>query len=207
MKWKVCGMRDPENIAALLALQPDYLGFIFWEHSKRFVTEPLPPIPETVKKVGVFVDANTSTLKTRVVQHQLDAVQLHGQETPEQCEALKALGVTIIKAFAVGPTFDFSVLEAYEAHCDYFLLDTKGKAPGGNGLKFNWELLRNYPSTTPFFLSGGIGPEDAAALPELIKSELPLHAIDLNSKFELQPGLKDITALQQFNTQLRCNTM
>ena len=80
MKWKVCGMRDPENIAALLALQPDYLGFIFWEHSKRFVTEPLPPIPETVKKVGVFVDANTSTLKTRVEQHQLDAVQLTGKK-------------------------------------------------------------------------------------------------------------------------------
>ena len=207
MKWKVCGMRDPENIAALLALQPDYLGFIFWEHSKRFVTEALPPIPETVKKVGVFVDATTATINTQVQKHQLDAVQLHGQESPEQCEALKASGVTIIKAFAVGPAFDFTLLEAYEAHCDYFLLDTKGKAPGGNGLKFNWELLRNYPSTTPFFLSGGIGPEDAAALQELTKTKLPLYAIDLNSKFELQPGLKDITALQQFNTQLRCNTM
>jgi phosphoribosylanthranilate isomerase len=208
MKWKVCGMRDPENIEALIALQPHYVGFIFWKPSKRFFEGTIPAFPEHIQKVGVFVDATEDFIKTKVATHQLQAVQLHGNETPEYCKKIKSLtGSTIIKAFAIAPGFDFSTLTPYEACCDYFLLDTKGETPGGTGVKFNWEVLQNYTSSTPFFLSGGIGPEDAAAICEISKTKLPLHAIDLNSKFELYPGMKNITALHHFKKQLPCNTM
>lgn len=202
MKLKVCGMRSPENIMALSQLAPDYMGFIFWEHSKRFVKAPTPDLPNSIKKTGVFVHASSSFIKDIAMQHQLQALQLHGDESPDFCQKLKATGLEIIKAFAVGTDFDFSVLEAYESVCDYFLFDTKGELPGGNGSRFDWTLLRGYPTTKPFFLSGGIGPKDQGAIASIISLNLPLYAIDINSKFEIEPGLKNIEVIKQFKATL-----
>lgn len=202
MKIKVCGMRSPENIAALSALQPDYMGFIFWEPSKRFVGEATPILPPSIKKTGVFVDASVDHITKQVALHQLQALQLHGSESPEFCQKLQFLGVEIIKAFAVDASFDFSQLEAYESVCDYYLFDTKGPLPGGNGSRFDWSVLRDYPSAKPFFLSGGIGPGDTEAIASIISLNLPIYAVDINSQFESQPGLKNIEIIKQFKATL-----
>jgi len=202
VKLKVCGMRAPDNIAALSDLAPDYMGFIFWENSKRFVNNPTPDLPASIKKTGVFVDASPAYITDMVKHHQLQAVQLHGEESPNFCQKLNALGLEIIKAFAVDASFDFSVLEAYETVCNYFLFDTKGPLPGGNGNRFDWSVLRNYPSAKPFFLSGGIGPGDQNAIASIIKLNLPLYAIDINSQFEIEPGLKNIEIIKQFKATL-----
>jgi phosphoribosylanthranilate isomerase len=202
VKLKVCGMRAPDNIAALSDLAPDYMGFIFWEHSKRFVTTSTPHLPATIKKTGVFVDANPAYITAMAKQHQLQALQLHGDESPDFCQKLQDLELEIIKAFAVDTSFDFSVLEAYETVCDYFLFDTKGPLPGGNGNRFDWSVLRNYPSAKPFFLSGGIGPKDQSAIASIINLNLPLYAIDINSQFESEPGLKNIETIKQFKATL-----
>ena len=195
-------MRAPDNIAALSDLAPDYMGFIFWENSKRFVNNPTPDLPASIKKTGVFVDASPAYITDMVKQHQLQAVQLHGEESPNFCQKLHALGLEIIKAFAVDASFDFSVLEAYETVCTYFLFDTKGPLPGGNGNRFDWSVLRNYPSVKPFFLSGGIGPGDQNAIASIINLNLPLCAIDINSQFEIEPGLKNIEIIKQFKATL-----
>jgi len=202
VKLKVCGMRAPDNIAALSDLAPDYMGFIFWENSKRFVNNPTPDLPASIKKTGVFVDASPAYITDMVKHHQLQAVQLHGEESPNFCQKLNALGLEIIKAFAVDASFDFSVLEAYETVCNYFLFDTKGPLPGGNGNRFDWSVLRNYPSAKPFFLSGGIGPGDQNAIASIINLNLPLYAIDINSQFEIEPGLKNIEIIKQFKATL-----
>ena len=202
MKWKVCGMREPENITALSALQPDYLGFIFWAPSSRYVRETTPSLEKNIKKTGVFVDASVDYIQTSIGTHQLQAVQLHGQETPAYCELIQNFGVEVIKAFSVKETFDFTTLDPYETHCDYYLFDTKGALPGGNGHVFDWTLLKDYPSQKPFFLSGGIGPEHVAEIKALLKTDLPLHAIDVNSKFELSPGEKNIELVNAFKKQL-----
>jgi len=202
MKIKVCGMRSPENIATLAVLQPDYMGFIFWEPSKRFVGEATPILPPSIKKTGVFVDASVDYITKQVALHQLQAVQLHGKESPEFCQKLQLSGVEIIKAFAVDASFDFLPLYAYESVCDYYLFDTKGPLPGGNGSRFDWSVLRDYPSAKPFFLSGGIGPGDAAAITSIISLNLPLYAVDINSRFESEPGLKNIEIIKQFKATL-----
>ena len=202
MKLKVCGMRSPDNIMALSQLAPDYMGFIFWERSRRFVKKSTPHLPNSIKKTGVFVDASLSYIKEIAIQHQLQALQLHGDESPDFCQKLKVTELEIIKAFTVGSDFDFSVLENYESVCDYFLFDTKGELPGGNGSRFDWSLLRDYPDTKPFFLSGGIGPGDQKAIASIINLNLPLYAIDINSKFEIEPGLKNIEVINQFKATL-----
>ena len=205
LRIKVCGMNL--NTAEVGALQPDYLGFIFWEPSKRNFTGKPAVLPHSIKKVGVFVDAYIEEIIEMVNTHQLLAVQLHGKETPEFCRMLKSelKGIDIIKVFSVKETFDFKALEPFESVCDYFLFDTKGKLPGGNGYKFNWRILRNYPSKKPYFLSGGIGLGDLESIKEFIKQpEANLcHAIDVNSKFEIKPGLKDIGKLKDFIKELR----
>lgn len=195
-------MRAPDNIAALSDLAPDYMGFIFWKHSKRFVTTPTPDLPATIKKTGVFVDADPAYITATAKQHQLQALQLHGDESPDFCQKLKGLGLEIIKAFAVDTSFDFSVLKTYETVCDYFLFDTKGRLPGGNGSRFDWSVLQYYPSTKPFFLSGGIGTGDHSAIASIINLNLPLYAIDINSQFESEPGLKNIETIKQFKATL-----
>lgn len=204
MKLKICGMTDPENLLRISKLKPDYLGFIFYKHSPRYFEGSIPQIPTFIKKVGVFVDAPELEIFQRVDQHKLDVVQLHGSENPEVCEALQARGVEVIKVFSVGNTFDFSKLEPYESVVDYFLFDTRGKAPGGNGITFNWEVLKSYPSTVPFFLSGGIGLSEADSIEELQHwfqqrgMSSILAGIDLNSRFESAPGIKNQQELKKF---------
>lgn len=201
MKLKVCGMKH--NTAEVAALGPDYLGFILWEGSPRHYEAPsLPQLPEGIRRVGVFVDAPPATLLERTAALELDAVQLHGGESPEYCNTLKpGLGEKeLIKAFALGPGFDFAPLEAYLPCCDFFLFDTRGSLPGGNGVAFDWGLLEAYPFEKPFFLSGGIGLSDTAKLGEFLK--LPAgrycHAVDVNSRFEIRPGEKDPETLRAF---------
>jgi len=202
MKLKICGMREPENIKALAALTPDYMGFIFWAPSSRFVEGTTPTLPQHIKKTGVFVDASVDYIQTVVQYHYLQAVQLHGKETPEYCSYVKSLGVEVIKAFSIKDHFDFTSLAPYETSSDFFLFDTKGELPGGNGYGFDWSLLTNYPSQKPFLLSGGIGLEHTPQIKALLNTDLPLHAIDVNSKFELAPALKNIDALTQFKNKL-----
>jgi len=197
MKLKVCGMQETENIAALASLQPDYMGFIFWEPSKRYCTTVPTDIPKHIIKVGVFVDETTKQIKEKVKLFGLDAVQLHGDESPRQCAALLNL-CEVIKAFRIGPDFDFKTLTPYQDHCTYFLFDTQGPLPGGNGTAFDWKLLAGYTLDTPFFLSGGIGLGHVEAIAEIRKRNLPIHALDINSQFESKPGVKKIEKIEKF---------
>lgn len=192
---------NPEEVELL---QPDYMGFIFWENSPRYVDGIIPSISRRIKKVGVFVDASIEEILQKVAKYGLQVVQLHGQETPELCKKLKDVGIEVIKAFGVKDTFDFSVLTPYEDNCDFFLFDTKSELPGGSGYAFDWEILEDYPSTKPFFLSGGIGMENIDdVLTFLYRPESKhCYALDVNSKFEEKPGLKDIERLKEFKKRL-----
>ena len=198
MRLKVCGMRELENISALSELDPNYIGFIFWSESSRFVDKKTPPLDKKIIKTGVFVDATFDYILTKIKDHQLDAVQLHGQESCSYCKVIKDYGLKVIKSFSIKNTFDFNTLEDYENSCDYYLFDTKGKLPGGNGFTFDWKILNEYPSQKPFFLSGGIGVDNLNEIKKLVKTKLPIHAIDVNSKFETAPGNKNIELLKKF---------
>jgi phosphoribosylanthranilate isomerase len=200
MKLKVCGMKF--NSTEVAELHPDYLGFIFWKPSKRFFDGEIPYLPSEIKKIGVFVDAEIEDILQKVEEHDLSLVQLHGQETVDYCSELKEnLSQTkIIKVFSVNDDFNFKVIVEYEKVCDFYLFDTKGKLPGGNGYGFDWMLLKNYPSKKPYFLSGGIGLGEMGSLKKfLLQPESKYcHAIDVNSKFEMEPGLKEIKKLKEF---------
>jgi len=200
MKLKICGMKYHENILDVAALHPDYMGFIFYEKSPRCVSEPIPEMPKAIKKVGVFVNEPFENIKNTIEKHHLDAVQLHGQEPPEFCKQLKNETLEIIKVFSIKSEFDFNQLTPYEPYVDYFLFDTKGPNPGGNGFCFDWSVLKNYNANKPYFLSGGIGLEQVESLSTFKKSTAAkqCYAIDINSKFELKPGLKDNIKLKKF---------
>ena len=205
IKLKICGMKDSENIMEISALQPDYLGFIFWEKSKRNMTlDVIPELPETIKKVGVFVDASIQEIAAKINQYQLDIIQLHGNESVIFCKNVKKLGVEVIKVFSVDSTFNFSVVKEYVLAVDYFLFDTKGKLPGGNGITFDWNVLENYHFSVPYFLSGGIGTTEIDGLKEFLKSPAAkkCYAIDVNSRFEKKPGIKNKIKLQKFKKLL-----
>ena len=202
MRLKVCGMRELENISALSELDPNYIGFIFWSESSRFVNKKTPPLDKKIIKTGVFVDATFDYILTKIKDHQLDAVQLHGQESCSYCNVIKDYGLKVIKSFSIKNTFDFNTLEDYENSCDYYLFDTKGKLPGGNGFAFDWKILNEYPSQKPFFLSGGIGVDNLNEIKKLVKTKLPIHAIDVNSKFETAPGNKNIELLKKFKKEI-----
>ncbi len=207
MRVKICGMKYPGNMMEVATLRPDYLGFIFYEPSSRFFEGSIPGSID-LKRVGVFVNAERNNICQMIHSHQLNAVQLHGHESPEYCEALRSeinsegysRDVEIIKAFAVYPGFDFDALMQYENCCDYFLFDAKGELPGGNGVVFDWRLLENYNLQKPFFLSGGIGPESVEELEKFTKSGLAefCYAVDVNSGFEEKPGLKNVKKLKHF---------
>ncbi|WP_413997786.1 phosphoribosylanthranilate isomerase [Flavobacterium sp. W1B] len=195
MKLKICGLKYPDNILELASLLPDYMGFIFWEKSARYFDGIIPDLPKSIKKVGVFVNASQEEILEKAIKHDLQAIQLHGQESVEFCQNLRdkiGAEIELIKVFSVADDFDFDVLKPFENVCDYFLFDTKGKLPGGNGTVFDWKVLEKYPSTTPFFLSGGIGINELETVKEILKTNLPIHAIDVNSKFETEPGLKNV---------------
>lgn len=206
MKVKVCGITRAEQLVALEQGGADYAGFIFYERSPRFMGNKLDArtVRETaanIKKVGVFVNAPLQQVLQIIKDYGLDAAQLHGDETPEYCSAVRQAAI-VIKAFRIG---DGKTVEdvaiAYEGVCDYFLFDTAGKEYGGNGQLFDWALLAQYPFKTPFFLSGGIGPAQAQALLEL---QLPgLYAVDVNSKFETLPGIKDMRQVQDFINNIK----
>ncbi len=204
MKLKVCGMKYQDNINDVASLQPDYLGFIFHQASPRNFTGSIPKLSESIEKVGVFVDEKVEFISRQIEKHKLSVIQLHGHETPETCRLLKSSGIKVIKVFSIKNEFEFSILEPYEKVCDYFLFDTKGKLPGGNGYTFDWSVLHNYPSTKPFFLSGGIGLKQVEKLHEFKNSSASkyCYAIDVNSKFEDEPGIKNIELLKEFKSQL-----
>ena len=208
MKLKVCGIR--ENLGEVAGISPDYLGFIFWEPSPRYVSKTPERLPNNIKKVGVFVDAEMPYILEQTHAFGLSLIQLHGKESPEFCAALlKALNTSsgpkqkkaeLIKVFSIKEDFDFDVLRPYEQVCDYFLFDTKGKLPGGNGYAFDWQLLRQYPSSKPYFLSGGIGLDEVPQLLRFMDSPQAeyCHALDVNSKFEISPGFKNVLELKLF---------
>lgn len=208
---KVCGMREAENIRAVEGLSVDLMGFIFWPKSSRYVSERPSYLPSNCKRVGVFVDATIDDICQHYADYALDYIQLHGHETPDYIRALRVVngfpvGTRLIKAFNIATVEDLVQTKPYEGLVDYFLFDTKGKTVGGNGIQFDWSVLASYHGTTPFLLSGGIGPDDAERLRTLrVLDGFPIEkcvGIDLNSRFELAPGMKDATALQKFFNEL-----
>lgn len=202
MKLKVCGMKEKKNIEAVAEIGPDYMGFIFYRPSPRFVGDDfvMPSIPDRVKRVGVFVNDTTESILDKSRKHNFQIVQLHGAESVEQCEELRSHNVVVIKVFSMKDEFDFRTLNAYKPAVDFFLFDTKGKLYGGNAERFNWEILEGYDQQIPFFLSGGIGPDQLKDLEAL--THMNIHAIDVNSGVELSPGVKDIQKLKAVKTFL-----
>lgn len=221
------------NTAEVAALQPDYLGFIFYDKSPRNFEGAIPELPKSIKKVGVFVDEAIDVIIQKIKKFGLDAIQLHGNESPDYCKLLKRhyeklsdevissketdcrvltknvrtrndRPIEIIKVFSIKDELDFSQLQPYEDVVDYFLFDTKGKLPGGNGYTFNWDVLKDYPSTTPYFLSGGVGLEEINNVISFLQREESkyCYAVDINSKFEIKPGLKTIEKLERFKSSL-----
>ncbi|MEZ4935284.1 MAG: phosphoribosylanthranilate isomerase [Saprospiraceae bacterium] len=252
MYLKICGLRQTENINSLLSVQPDYLGFIFYEKSKRYAEgvldvetfqvlktwKVLNPNSKIPIKTGVFVNEDLNKIKNIVKKYGLNAVQLHGDESVAFCRELwesvhppapleggndptkicqpyrmatvpspleGGRGVShhlqIMKVFSVNDDFDFSITKKYEPVCDLFLFDTKGKERGGNGVAFNWNILKKYNGEKPFFLSGGIGPDDAAEIKKI--NHPKLFGVDINSCFEIEPGLKNVDAVRNFVKVLR----
>ena len=206
---KVCGMREASNIRDIEALGIDWLGLIFWSKSSRYVSERPDYLPRNAKRVGVFVDEAPEKIVNISRRYGLDYLQLHGHESTNDINRLRQIIANqdvstippqLIKAFSIATANDLEQTKAYEGHVDYFLFDTKGTSVGGNGVQFDWEVLTAYKGYTPFLLSGGIGPEDAERIrtfhhPRCI-------GIDLNSRFEIAPGLKDSHRLKTFLEQL-----
>ena len=197
-------MKFAENIQQVGELQPDYLGFIFYEKSKRNFEGVIPKLPESIKKVGVFVNEYVDIVVSLVEEYQLDAVQLHGDESVEYIEKMKSYlpKIEIIKVFGIKEDFNFDILKPYKEIVDYFLFDTKGKERGGNGIPFNWQVLENYNSEKPFFLSGGIGLEQVNEIKKIRNTSLPIYALDVNSKFEIEAGIKNIEQLKEFKNKI-----
>ncbi|MEA4984475.1 N-(5'-phosphoribosyl)anthranilate isomerase [bioreactor metagenome] len=201
---KVCGMREPDNIRDILTLDPDFLGLIFYPKSSRYVTSPTIinniRFGQNTKKTGVFVNATEDEIMQKVKLYELQAVQLHGEESVVLCRSLRNKGVLVLKAFQIYAAEDFEDTLLYNDQVDYFLFDTKTASYGGSGSKFDWSLLDAYHGNTPFFLSGGIGPDDVQAIQKI---NHPLfRGVDLNSRFEIAPAIKSYTLLQQFIKQL-----
>jgi len=199
MKIKVCGMRDAFNIQQVAELEPDYMGFIFYPLSKRYASNldqhALDNLPSAIKKTGVFVDAGFDEISSKIAKYKLDAVQLHGNESSGLCRLLKDTGIEVIKAAGIDENFDFSSLEEYGEKVDYFLFDRKTPEFGGSGKKFDWELLKKYPFSVNYFLSGGLDLESLTEVTDLVDERL--YAVDLNSRFEISYGLKDVYKLKK----------
>ena len=189
-------MRDGDNIRAVEALGVDWMGFIFYLHSKRYVDVVPDYLPEKTKRVGVFVNESIQKILEKVESFHLDIVQLHGDESPEECQQLKVKGFKVMKAFGIADSFPSDNITEYKGCCDYFLFDTQTSDYGGSGRQFNWDIVQDYQGKTPFLLSGGIGPDDAENIREF--SHPMCIGIDINSKFELSPANKDLESIQQF---------
>lgn len=199
-------MKFPDNIAEVGALQPDLMGFIFYAKSKRFVgdafsLESIQHLPESIKKVGVFVNESPKIIFEKVNRYKLDVVQLHGNESVADCQFLKDKNIDIIKAFSIDEEFDFNMLKSYQAVCDYFLFDTKTPKYGGSGKMFDWQLLENYNLNKPFFLSGGLNLE---AIKKIKKLNYPmLVGLDFNSQIEDEDFKKNIQKVTEVTRQTK----
>jgi len=198
LKLKVCGMKNAQNIKLISEeIQPDYLGLIFYHKSPRNALDLEPSSIKDltdIKKVGVFVNESFSFVLEKVKQYGLDLVQLHGDESPSFCQRLKDKKIKIIKAIGVKGSIYPSQLRDYQNFVDYFLFDTKGENRGGNGIAFDWKVLKSYTLNIPFIIAGGITESNIEKL-EILKG-LPLYAIDVNSKFESKAGYKDAEKLK-----------
>ncbi|TSA31184.1 MAG: phosphoribosylanthranilate isomerase [Porphyromonadaceae bacterium] len=200
---KICGLKDPGNILEVIQLKPDWIGLIFYPGSLRYISDPkylefLNKLPDRPLTVGVFVNPDIKDIRNITEVIRLDAIQLHGSETPELCEELRREGYTLIKAFGIHPGFDFNLTDPYHGKADYFLFDTGSPKLGGTGEQFAWSLLNKYQGETPYFLSGGLSPET-----QIFPNHRQFAGVDLNSRFETAPGIKHIGLLQKFLKQFR----
>lgn len=216
MKIKVCGMREPQNILAIAQLPIDFIGFVLYPNSPRFVGKKgLPQWLEKhedelegIARVGVFVNAEVDQILNAVHDFRLDFVQLHGDESPEYCRELQTYwtissmrSAQIIKAFRVDDHFNFNKTQAYERLCAYFLFDTKAEAYGGTGKRFDWSILNKYMGITPYLLSGGIDGDMVEEIRQLNFKQM--EGVDINSRFETVPGEKDVEKVEAFVRALR----
>ncbi len=198
---KVCGMRDAENIREVERLGIDMMGFICWEGSPRYVREVPAYLPDC-PRVGVFVNPSPDYVLERTKAFGFNFIQLHGTESPEFCKAVREkTGCKVIKAISFNSEADLELANQYECAADIFIFDTKCATIGGSGQKFNWDILSSYRGELPFLLSGGIGPEDAEQLRQFHHEKC--LGFDINSRFEVEPGIKDIEKIKQFITALR----
>jgi phosphoribosylanthranilate isomerase len=207
MKIKVCGLKDPDNIKAISALTPDYMGFICYALSPRFITDmpanAIEFLPASINKTAVFVNENESNINLLIDKFKFDTIQLHGNESPEFSNSFRGR-VKVIKAFGLNSDFDFNRLNDYADKVDFFLFDTKTELHGGSGKSFDWSILDNYKLEVPFFLSGGLSPENLEEVQQINHPQF--YGVDLNSRFEIAPGLKDIKKLKQAFNMLNTNT-
>ena len=207
MKIKVCGLNNPENIVALSKLKIDFMGFIFYKKSVRYFNNALSfdearQIPKSIKKVGVFVNEPLYDVLNTTAHFDLDIVQLHGNETVNYCKELMPY-VKIIKTCAIGDSVPTQTIQEFNNVCDYFLFDTACANYGGSGKTFDWQILNAVSIDKPFFISGGINPQNYNEVKKL--SFKNLIGLDLNSGFELSPGVKDTEKINQTINQTHAN--
>ncbi|SHK95576.1 phosphoribosylanthranilate isomerase [Myroides odoratimimus] len=204
-KIKICGMFDIENINSVGQEHIDMMGFIFYPKSKRYlsrdINKAVDNLPHHIQKVGVFVNATREEIEQRIKQYKLDYVQLHGNESPEDCAYYKEQGIKVIKAFSIGTAEDLSQLEQYEPYCDLFVFDTPTPQHGGSGLSFDWRVLQHYQASTPYLLSGGLGLHNIQSA--LLLRDTRLAGFDLNSKLENDQHHKDITLVKELVKKIR----
>lgn len=193
---KVCGMTEAENIRSVEQQGVDMIGFIFYPPSPRYLSKIPGYLPVRAKRVGVFVNESRESILTCARRFGLDYLQLHGAESPEYCRSLRVGGLHLIKAFSVSRPEDLLVTSAYDGLCDYYLFDAQTPGYGGSGNRFDWNLLCRYGGSTPFLLSGGIHPYSADAVKEFRHPRFA--GIDLNSRFETAPGIKDVERIGKF---------
>lgn len=199
-------MCDPLNIREIAESKPDFMGFIFYPGSPRYVGEEpdrslFQNVPSEISPIGVFVNEDPDKILDLALRMGLGLIQLHGKESPDYCSQLKSTGLKIIKVFSMAENFAFEYIKSYIPGCDYFLFDTKTEKPGGSGEKFNWDKLSGYSLDKPFFLSGGIGPEDAGII-KTIRNR-GFFAVDVNSRFETAPGVKNATLINTFIDEIK----
>lgn len=201
IRLKICGLRD--NIEEVASLHPDYVGFIFYPKSPRYVGEDfeMPELDAGIQKVGVFVNEPVERVLKVVQKYSLDFAQLHGSESPEDCEVIKNAGVGVLKAFQMDENFEFSLLEKYNTSVDYYLFDTRTLSFGGSGKSFDWQILKKCTNDKQYFLSGGISLDNLNGLSEIDLSKV--HALDVNSKFEVNPGLKNLAMLKKLTERIK----
>ncbi|GIV43519.1 MAG: N-(5'-phosphoribosyl)anthranilate isomerase [Bacteroidia bacterium] len=193
LKVKICGLNDSVNIQEVASLKPDFIGFIFYPSSPRnFTIKECPNIPSIIQKVGVFVNATAEEIVKTYVDYHLNFVQLHGHESPELCYHLYKQGIPVIKVFSINENFDFCITSDYEPYCEYFLMDS---LRGGSGKTFDWNLLKNYQGKVPFLLAGGISLENLSQVLDFQHQRL--IGVDLNSRWEVQYGIKNIELLKK----------